>query len=43
MSFCLIDSAKVRRFWEMEKYLLDFIDDAKVRQFWKIGKYLAVF
>ena len=24
MSFCLIDSAKVRRFWEMEKYLLDF-------------------
>ena len=21
---CLIDDAKVRRFWEMEKYLLDF-------------------
>ncbi len=24
MSFCLIDDAKVRRFWEMEKYLADF-------------------
>ena len=24
MSFCLIDDAKVRRFWEMEKYLPDF-------------------
>ena len=24
MSFYLIDDAKVRRFWEMEKYLLDF-------------------
>ena len=24
MSFCLIDDAKVRQFWEIGKYLLDF-------------------
>ena len=24
MPFCLIDDAKVRRFWEVDKYLADF-------------------
>ena len=38
MSFCLIDDAKVRRFWEVDKYLLDFC-----LRLWRHGRRWATY